>query len=72
MTTLSTRGLWLACTLLLSLITGLTGGVLTYLGGDNPAHAIIAGAATFGGTTGLALLILGFLTPTRDLPSRKR
>jgi hypothetical protein len=72
MTTPSTRALWLAWTLLLSLITGLTGGVLTYLGGDNPAHAIIAGAATFGGTTGLALLILGFLTPPSHLPRRKR
>lgn len=64
MTTLTTRGIWLGWTFLLSLITGLTGGALTYLGGDNPANATIAGAVTFGSTIGLALLVISFLTPS--------
>jgi hypothetical protein len=63
MTNLATRGLWLTCGLLLSVIIGITGGVLAHIGGDNPARAIIAGASAFAGATTLTVLILNFISP---------
>ncbi|MFI7027059.1 hypothetical protein [Micromonospora sp. HUAS LYJ1] len=65
MDTPSVRGLWIAYVLLLSMIIGLVGGALAYLGGDNPAKAIIAGGASFAATVGLAILTLTFLAGTR-------
>lgn len=72
MTVPALRALWLAYTLLLSSITGITGGVLAWLGGDNPARAVIAGGATFAATTGLAILVLTFVAPPPVLPQQGR
>jgi hypothetical protein len=72
MNTSALRALWLACVLLLSSITGIGGGVLAWLGGDNPARAVIAGAATFAATTGLAILVLTFVGSAPEPPRRTR
>ena len=73
MTTLAMRGLWLAWGLLLSLIIGITGGALVYLGGSRPASATMTGAGTFSATLTLILLIICFLTPsTATTPRRRR
>lgn len=61
MTTSFIRGLWTASALLFSIITGISGGVLAWLGGDNPPDAVMAGASTFAATMILAVLILEFL-----------
>jgi hypothetical protein len=70
------RGLWLAYAVLLSVVIGVAGGVLAYLGGDGPAKAIIAGGATFATTVGLAVLVLTFLAgphpPRRHRSGRGR
>jgi hypothetical protein len=55
------RGLWTASALLLSMIIGIIGGVLAWLGGDNAPNAVMSGAATFAATMTLAVLILTFL-----------
>jgi hypothetical protein len=69
MTTYSARGLWLACAVLLSTIVGIGGGVLSFIGGDNPAKAVVAGAATFAGTMALVILVLTFIaSPGRADP----
>jgi hypothetical protein len=72
MTTTFVRSLWLAGALLLSLITGIGGGVLDWLGGDHPAKAIIAGAAAFAATMALAILILTFVDPGGTARSDRR
>jgi hypothetical protein len=64
MTNLATRGIWLAIALLLAVVTGTFGGILAWIGGDNPAHAIIAGAATFAGTATLSILAISFVMST--------
>lgn len=63
MTTTFIRGLWIAGAALFSLIAGIGGGILDWLGGDHPAKAIIAGAASFAATMTLAVLILTFVSP---------
>jgi hypothetical protein len=64
MGTYALRGLWLACVLLFSVMVGTGVGVLTFVGGDNIAHALLASGAAFAGTAAFALLIIGFLTAT--------
>ena len=61
MTTTFLRILWVCGTLLFGVITGISGGALAWLGGDNPAKAIMTGAATFAATLTLVLLILNFV-----------
>lgn len=65
------RALWLAFSLLLSTLTGTAGGALAWIGGDNPAKAIMTGAATFAATTTLIILILVFTTSASVPPARR-
>ena len=55
---------------LFSMIVGVGGGVLDAMGGDHPAKAVIAGAAFFGATLTLAVIVLTFLlpAPTTEAP----
>jgi len=62
MTNTFIRGLWIAGAFLFSLIMGIGGGVLDWIGGDHPAKAIIAGAASFAATMTLTVLVLTFVT----------
>lgn len=64
--TTSTRGLWIALTIVLGIVTGICGGVLASLGGDNAARAVITGAATFAGTVTLATLVLSFVASSSE------
>ncbi|GGL15286.1 hypothetical protein [Mangrovihabitans endophyticus] len=66
MTSNSVRALWLACALLMSSMVGVGGGVLSFVGGDNPAKAVIAGAAAFGGAMALLTAVLALLFPGRS------
>jgi len=59
-----TRSIWLAIILLFAVITGAAGGVLSWLGGLKPAHAVLAAAGTFTGAVLLGLAIGHFLTGT--------
>jgi hypothetical protein len=52
--------------LLFSMIIGFGGGILAWLGGDNPPDAVIAGAAAFAATMTLAVLVLTFLSVEPD------
>lgn len=72
MTRLEMRGLWLAWGLLLSLITGISGGVLVHLSGAHPASAVMTGAATFSATLTLILLTICFLASATSTTSRRR
>jgi hypothetical protein len=59
--TVSTRGLWLACALLLSIIVGAASGVLTLMAGAHPAVAVVAAGAGFAATTQLLIKIMTFV-----------
>jgi hypothetical protein len=62
---LALRGAWLGLTLLVAVLAGVTGGILSWLGGINIPQAIIAGAAAFAGTTALILSMARFLLEGR-------
>ncbi|HZM84370.1 MAG TPA: hypothetical protein VFC19_52285 [Candidatus Limnocylindrales bacterium] len=66
MDTHAIRGLYLAMALLYGLIFGAVAVLLALLGGETTAKAILTGGATFAGTVGLILLIIGFLQPASD------
>jgi hypothetical protein len=74
MTICPLRALWLACALLLSTIIGICGGVLAWLGGDNPAKAVITGGAAFAAVTTLAILVLSYVAARRrpPMPAQRR
>jgi hypothetical protein len=59
---LATRGIWLALAVLAAALVGSVGGLLSWIGGMNPAQAILAGAASFGATTILLLKVIRFVT----------
>jgi hypothetical protein len=63
MTTRSVRGRWLTRVLLTSSVVGTGGGFLSFLGGDEPAKAVIAAGTAFGGATALFIAILAFVLP---------
>lgn len=50
--------IWLSLGVLWSLFVGSGAGVLTWMAGQSPATAILAGGAAFGGTLALAILII--------------
>lgn len=56
------RAVWLAIVLLFAVITATASGMLSWLGGMNPANALLAGAGAFAGTVILALAVIHFLT----------
>ncbi len=63
------RLLWLAVTLLSSVVAALVAVIVTISAGGGPADAVTAGAVTFAGAEGLLLAILGFaLTNGRHGP----
>lgn len=55
------RALWAAFTLLTSAVIGMSGGVLSWLGGVSAPNAILAGAGAFAGSVILILTIMHFL-----------
>lgn len=61
MNTVSTRALWLACAVLLSIMAGAGGGVLTFVAGAHPAIAVVAAGAGFAATTQLLIKIMSFV-----------
>ena len=58
----STRALWLAVIIILSLLIGVGAGVVTWISNRNPFAGILAGGASFGGTAILLLAMAAFLT----------
>lgn len=52
--------LWLAVILLASALVGIVAGFLTWLGGANPANAILAAGAAFSATALLAITLIQF------------
>jgi hypothetical protein len=56
------RALWLAVSVLSAGLVGASGGILSWLGGANPANAILTGAGAFVATVLLFLAIVRFLT----------
>ncbi len=58
----STRALWLAVIILVSLMIGVTAGVVTWISNRNPYAGILAGGGSFGGTVLLLLAMAAFLT----------
>ena len=63
MTPSTLRGIYITAATLFSMIVGIGGGVLQAIAGEHPARAVIAGAATFGVTLTLTLVVLTFLLP---------
>lgn len=63
MTTLSVRARWLFRAVLTSSVVGAAGGVLSFLGGDEPAEAVLAGGAASGGAMAPSVAILAFVLP---------
>jgi hypothetical protein len=55
------RQMWLAFTVLASAFVGVGGGVLSSLGGEHPARAVLAGGGTFAATLTIGILVLTFL-----------
>ncbi|WP_406733486.1 hypothetical protein [Streptomyces sp. NBC_01794] len=55
------RLIWLALMLQLAVVIGVVGGALSWLGGANPAHAVLTGAGVFSGAVLLLLAVAGFL-----------
>ncbi|SCL26500.1 hypothetical protein GA0070616_3320 [Micromonospora nigra] len=58
----STRPLWLAVMILVSLMAGVAAGVIAWIGNLTPQAAILVGGSTFGGSVLLLLAMAGFLT----------
>jgi hypothetical protein len=52
---------WLAITLLASVLLGAAGGTLVWLGGTAAPTAVVSGAGMVGGTELLLLAMIGFL-----------
>jgi hypothetical protein len=55
------RALWVAITLLTASILGVSSGLLSWIGGANPANSILAGGGAFAGVVILILAIIHFL-----------
>jgi hypothetical protein len=55
------RGIWLAIIMLVALVVGAAGGVISWIGGMHPANAILAGSGTFAGTVFLVIAVIYFL-----------
>jgi hypothetical protein len=60
------RGLWLAITVLAAVIVGTAAGLLAWLGGMNPATAILTGGGAFAGTVVLVLTMVRFTAGATD------
>jgi uncharacterized membrane protein len=58
----STRALWLAVIIIVSLLVGVAAGVVTWISNRNPYTGILAGGGSFGGTALLLLAMAAFLT----------
>jgi hypothetical protein len=58
----STRPLWLAVIILVSLMIGVAAGTITWFGNSDPYTAILAGGSTFGGCVLLLLAMAAYLT----------
>jgi hypothetical protein len=56
------RIIWLAIILLAAAMVGCVGGLLSWLGGMNPANAVLAGAGSFGSAILLILSMFHFVT----------
>jgi hypothetical protein len=72
MTSNMLRGLSLTGAVLFSMIIGLGRALVGALTGDHVARALITGAATFGTTLALAVIVLTFLIPTDSGRDRAR
>jgi hypothetical protein len=57
----STKALWVALSVVFALVTGIGAGVLAWMGGQRPATAVLIGGSAFGGTLGVALMVLNAL-----------
>lgn len=57
----STKALWVGMSVVLALVIGIGAGVLSWMGGQRPATAVLVGGSAFGGTIGVSLLILNSL-----------
>ncbi|WP_343449974.1 MULTISPECIES: hypothetical protein [Micromonospora] len=55
------RGFWLAIALLTAALVGSATALLTWQGGMSEANAILAGGASFGGTTVLVVQLVQFM-----------
>jgi uncharacterized membrane protein len=58
----STRAIWLALMMVFSFVIGGAAGLLSWAGGDDPAHAVVTGGASFGGTVLVLLALFYFAT----------
>ncbi|MEV6303465.1 hypothetical protein AB0M02_28915 [Actinoplanes sp. NPDC051861] len=54
------RSLWLACVLIVALISAIAAGILSWAGGMNPPMAVLAAAGAFSGSALLLLSLLKF------------
>jgi len=57
----STKALWVALSVLFALVIGLGAGILAWMGGQLPPTAVLVGGSAFGGTLGIALMVLSAL-----------
>ena len=56
------RGIWTAIIMLTALVTCLVIGTLSWCGGANGPHAVMAAGAAFTGTTLFGFSVFNFLT----------
>lgn len=66
----STRGLWLACGLLLSGMIGLVAGMIAHLAGQPPAQAALTGAGAAFAAATLLVSILALVWTFVTVPVR--
>ncbi|AWS47888.1 hypothetical protein DKM19_48050 [Streptosporangium sp. 'caverna'] len=59
------RFLWAAIIMITSLIIGVAGGILAWMGGASAPNAVLVGAGGFGATVALLLAIAYFLEGAR-------
>jgi hypothetical protein len=62
----TTRGLWLAITVLTASLVGAGGALLAWAGGMNPPTALLTGGGAFMGTVLLVIKVLHFVTGVEE------